>query len=56
MKDVVRKLERDYNFLETCHQAVRNNEESDVACIGDVLIAAMNDITDVREKIEGAEA
>lgn len=39
--------------METCHLAVRDNKEEETACIGDVLIAAMNFVTEAKEIIEG---
>lgn len=54
MKDAVMKLDKAYNFLETCLQAVRSNSEEETACIGDVLIAAMNLVTEAKEIIKGA--
>ena len=54
MPDALKKLEKAYNFMETCHLAVRDNREEETACIGDVLIAAMNYVTEAIQIIEGA--
>jgi len=54
MNDAVLKLDKAYNFLDTCLHAVRGNREEETACIGDVLIAAMNYVTEAKEIIQGA--